>query len=199
MPVATAIENPKTRDGVRSIRVQLAKSEYPATARIHDRPGDYHPYAKGDRLTLEKLEGDPDAAFKVTGIFGSDPSPRDANNRVVAARDKDLELQAPNGDVRATAATDGKVRLGGGEDEDHAPVAINDEVQRDSFSLQAQLDQALTAISAADPGLAAALLTEMQKVIPGWAPLPYIGEPQQRAPVSLGAEDVVAKPAEGGS
>ena len=128
----------------------------------------------------------------ITGVYGSEPSAKDGGNRVVSGRSKDLELKAPNGTTRVTAKE--WVRLGTGEDEDQKPVAIAEESARDTFSLQAQLDQALAAISTADPGIGAVLLTEMQKVIPGWQPLPYLGDPQSRAPDAKPAVDVLAKP-----
>jgi len=190
--VARLIENPKTRNGVRTVRCELANSGYPATARIHDRPGDFYPYQKGDRVTIRIVEGDSAAGVIVTGLYGGDPSAKSGNNRVVSARSGDLECQAPEGTVRVTAKE--TVRLGTGEDEDQKAIAIADETARDTFSLQAQLDQALAAISATDPGLAAALLAEMQKVIPGWTPLPYLGDPQSRAPDAKPAVDVLAKP-----
>jgi len=190
--VARLTENPKVRNGVRTVRCELASSGYPATARIHDRPGDWYPYQKGDRVTVRIVEGDSAAGVIVTGLYGSDPSAKSGNNRVVSARSGDLELQAPEGSVRVTAKE--WVRLGTGEDEDQKAVAIADETARDTFSLQAQLDQALAAISAADPTLGAALLAEMVKVIPGWTPLPYLGDPQVRAPDAKPAVDVLAKP-----
>jgi phage baseplate assembly protein gpV len=191
--VAKLISNPQTRDGVRTVRVRLGSSGYPATARIHDRPGDWYPYKKGDRVSVRILEGDTGAGVVVTGLYGSDPSPKSGNNRVVSARDEDLELQAPNGTTRVTAKE--VVRLGTGEDADQLPVAIAEETARDTTSLQAQLDQALAAISAVDSAIAAALLAEMPKVISGWLPKPYVGAPDKaRAPDAKPAVDVVAKP-----
>jgi hypothetical protein len=190
--VAKLTSNPRTRNGVRTVRCELGSSGYPATARIHDRPGEHFPYKKGDRVTYRKVAGDPAAGVIITGIYGSDGSASNSANRVVSGRDADLELKAPSGATRVTGK-DG-VRLGTGDDGDQKAIAIGEEIDRDTKSIQAQLDQALAAISAADETLAAALLTEMQKVIPGWTPLPYAGTGEVRAPDAKHAADVLAKP-----
>lgn len=191
--VAKLTASPRTRNGVRTVRCELSKSGYPALARIHDRPGDWYPYQKGDYVTLRVIEGDAGAGFIVTGLYGSDPSPKDGGNRVVSGRSKDLELTAPNATVRVTAKE--WVRLGTGEDEDQKQVAIAEETAKDTFSLQAQLDTFLNwLVTQYDPGALATLEVEMQKVIPGWAPLPYTGDSQARAPDAKPAVDVLAKP-----
>jgi hypothetical protein len=191
--VATLTAEPKRRDGVWTAKATLGKSGYPATLRFHDRPGDFFPYQKGDRVTYRRAEGDSASGLVVTGIYGAVPSGRSSSSRVVSGRSGDLEMMAPNGDTRVTAET--RVRLGTGEDEDQKPVAIAEETARDAASLQAQLDQFLAFFSVYDPVAAPLLLIEMQKVIPGWVPLPYAGAPDQvRAPDAKPAVDVVAKP-----
>lgn len=191
--VAKLTSSPRRRNGVLTVRCELASSGYPALARIHDRPGEHFPYAKGDRVTYREVSGDPGAGIVITGIYGSDGSASDGANRVVSGRSKDLEMKAPNGTTRVTAKE--TVRLGTGEDEDQKQVAIAEETARDTFSIQAQLDQFLAwFVNTYDPSALVPLTAEMQKVIPGWSPLPYLGDPQSRAPDAKPAVDVVAKP-----
>lgn len=194
---ATLTQAPRTRDGVRTARVKLGDSGYPATARIHDRPGEHYPYGKGDVVTVRTINGDPAAGVIITGIYGSDPSPLSGNNREIHARNGDMRTHAPNGDNRVTAKD--LVRLGDGDDGDQKAVAINEEVEVDTTSVQAQLDQFIDIfLTAIDPSPATltAVTAAMGAVIPGWTQLKYIGTPLQRAPVAKPARNTVAAPEE---
>lgn len=194
--VARLTSNPRTRNGVRTVRCELGESGYPATARIHDRPGEHFPYKKGDRVTYRKVAGDPSAGLVITGIFGSDGSASNGANRVVSGRDADLELKAPSGATRVTGK-DG-VRLGTGDDGDQKAIAIGEEIDRDTKSVQGQLSQALKYLHdnlLTTPEEKAAFIAQMQLVVPGWAPNGYTGAPDnQYAPDAKHAADVLAKP-----
>ncbi len=193
MGVATLASNPKRRDGVWTVTATRGISDYPITLRMHDRPGDFFPYQKGDRVTYRKAEGDSASGLVVTGIFGAVPSGRSANSRVVSGRAGDLELMAPEADTRITAKQ--RVRLGTGEDADQKLVAIGEEIDRDTNSVQAQLDHFLNwFVTVYDVAALAPLTLAMQQVVPGWSPLPYVGSGEARAPDAHHAVDVVAKP-----
>lgn len=203
---AVLISEPKRRLGVRTVRVRLSPDGYEARARIVDRPGDWFPYKRGDQVRVQILAGNPAAGVHITGLYRA-TSPRSSSNREIHARDGDLRLYAPNGDVRAEGDV---VRLGEGDDSDQEAVAMITQLRADLLSLQQQFDTLVAQLNVATAaGLP--LLTAVLPVVPlpsglwttavvaGAVPV-YTAIPidptHEKAKGAAGAVNVVAKPEE---
>ena len=187
---AILISEPRRTAGVRTVRVKLAPDGYEATARIMG-SHDWYPYKEGDRVRVQVLRGDTKAGVQVTAPYGS-PTPKSAGNRELHARDGDFRTYAPNGDNRVEGAT---VRLGEGPDEEQKPVAVGEQIDVDTESLQVQLDQFLNWFLTVYDGSALAPFTlEMQKVVQGWAPSGSQVGAHTRAPDARHARNTVARP-----
>lgn len=199
-------------DGVRIVVVDLGRTGYPATARIHDRPGEHYPYQKGDRVRIQVPAGDPSAGPQVCGLYGENPEVLDQTNREIHSRPAggDLRLRSPAGDVRAEPSDEGVVRLGSRPDEEQVALATQPATKADLLSLQQQLDTLISNLNVATAGTNP-VLPAVTPVVPSpvgaWTSAIQAGAVQDYSPTPLdptheaatggaGTEDVVARPEE---
>lgn len=205
---ATLTEDARKDDGVRTAAVVLGRNGYPATARIHDRPGEHYPYRKGDRVRLQTVAGDPAAGAIVAGLYGEEPDVLNEGNREIHSRPDsgDLRLRSPAGDVRIEAQDDGKVRLGLRPDEEQVALATQPATKADLLSLQQQIDALVSALNAATAG-GNPLLPGTPNPVGAWTAVIAAGAVPDYVPVptdpthdkavgGAGTEDVVARPEE---
>ncbi len=197
MQTGRLVEDPKfTTDDddvtYRFVKVLLNNGREP-TAFIHDQPGDWYPYRKGDRVRLSPNDatGDGASGWVVIGKFTDDFEPVDEKNREIhGPKDGNLVLRSRKAfDVEAVddARVQGdNVRLGNGTSSSQSAVAIQSEVRGDLdslFNLHALIDTALKAIQSALGNPAATAAVEA-----------YSALLKATQMTSEGAENVTAKP-----
>lgn len=198
----------ETKDGVRTVDVELGRNGAPDTARIHDRPGEHYPYREGDRVRVQVVAGDPAAGVVVCGLYGENPEVLDEGNREIHSRPSsgDLRLKSPAGDVRIEPSDDGLVRLGSRPDEEQVALATQPATKADLLSLQQQIDSLISALNSAtagtdpvNPGIAnpvgAWTAVIAAGAVPDYTPVP-IEQIHEKANGGAGTEDVVARPEE---
>ncbi len=169
----------------RFVKVLLNNGREP-TAFIHDQPGDWYPYRKGDRVRLSPNDatGDGASGWVVIGKFTDDFEPVNEKNREIhGPKDANLVLRSRN-DVDIDAS--GTVELGAGDSGDKSAIAIQSEVRGDLdalFNLHALIDTTLKALAAASGNPAAITASEA-----------YSAALKITSMTSEGAENVTAKP-----
>jgi hypothetical protein len=187
--------NTVSEENFRAARVLLPNG-HETTAFIHNEPGEYSRYKRGDRVRLSWHDQEGDAAgCSIEGKFGDDFIPADPKNkeshgptdgdyRIISRQT--LFLLATGGNV----LIDGElVRLGSGSAGNQVPIALNQEVLADTLALHNLLDPnppspfglILEAIAAGVPAVA--------PLIEGFTEAWRLAEPS-----SNGADNVVARP-----
>lgn len=182
----------------RSVRVLLPNGRK-ATAFIHNEPGEWPFYKKGQRIRLSfNHNGEGAAGINVVGKFGDDFDPvGEGNKEFHGPADGNLVLRSRN-TLDAEAAGDARLQgdtvlLGAGNSGDQTALAIHEQVRTDLDTTHGLFDGTGSAMGVLLEAIKLAILAG------GGSDITVAIEAFQAAvlaaaPVSEGAENVTAKP-----